>query len=95
MVLKMYSAPWCKVCQPLKERYLGKEFMGEPIVILDIEKDERGQDDAMKYGIVSVPVFVIEEDGMLTDRHNGPLDERGIEKMVRTAKERMAYGGLV
>lgn len=66
-----FWAEWCPPCKamnPIVEE-LEKEFAGR-VEFVKINVDERGE-DAQKYGIMSIPTYVIEKDGKEVARTTG------------------------
>lgn len=57
-VVKYFTAPWCGPCRLFKP--IVHEVMNEGYEIQEINVDE-DQEDAEKYGIMSVPVVVVLE----------------------------------
>ena len=55
MKIKVFTAQWCNPCKNLKQQ-LEKENLVSNIEIIDVEQD---REQAIKYGIRSIPTTVI------------------------------------
>lgn len=87
MTLKMYSAPWCVVCRTSKPMFEALVIRDVSCRVLDVEKDEEGIGDARKYGITTLPTFVLEDDlGNEIDRRMGPATSSDLLKLCNSAK---------
>ena len=74
-VAKYFSATWCGPCKIFKP--VMNEIVGEGYSVEFIDVDQH-QDLAAKYGVRSIPVTVIEENGIEVDRFIGALPKRQV-----------------
>ncbi len=66
-----FWAPWCGPCK-MMEPVLGeleKEFAGL-VEIVKINVDEKPE-EASKYGVMSIPTYIVEKDGIEVSRRIG------------------------
>ena len=79
--LIVFSATWCKQCQPHKDRLksLGFEFES-----YDAEEDPDGL--VTKFNIKSLPTTVVLVDNVLQWAHSGTMDESKIEELRNILK---------
>jgi len=73
-----FSASWCGPCQQMSPLVSKLERQGLPIHKVDI--DQR-RDLASKYGVKSIPAFVLVIDGKVVDRVVGVTSESRLRKM--------------
>lgn len=65
--VKRFTASWCSPCRALVP--LMEEIKSEtPDVIYEVIDIDENSDDAMKYGIRSIPAVIVEEDGIEKSR---------------------------
>ena len=68
--VKRFTAAWCSPCRALAP--LMEEIKGEtPDVIYEVIDIDENSDDAVRYGIRSIPVVIVEEDGVEKSRLMG------------------------
>lgn len=82
VVLVDFFATWCGPCQmsapvvdQMADSYAGKA----KVVKVDVDQD---RESAMKYGVMSIPTFVVLKDGQEVDRQIGYPGEAGLKAMV-------------
>lgn len=78
-----FWAPWCgpcKIMNPIVEE-LEKEF--KDVEFEKVNVDERG-DIASKYGVMSIPTFVVEKDGKEIDRKIGAVGKDELVKLLKS-----------
>lgn len=59
-VLVKFGAPWCGPCKSMEP--VLEKMTADGFAVYDVNTDE-DQDSAVKYGIRSVPTFILFEDG--------------------------------
>lgn len=77
-----FYADWCGPCQMMKPviEELEKELAGKvEFVKVNVDED---QATASKYGVMSIPTFVIEKDGKEIDRKIGFVPKEELLKLV-------------
>lgn len=83
-MLKLFDfwAEWCPPCKqmtPLVEE-LAKEFEGKiKVVQIDVDKEQK---KASKYGIFSIPTFVLEKEGKEIARTTGSRSKEAFKEWV-------------
>lgn len=78
-----FWAPWCgpcKIMNPIVEE-LEKEF--KDVEFEKVNVDEKG-DIASKYGVMSIPTFVVEKDGKEIDRKIGAVGKDELVKLLKS-----------
>ena len=77
-----FYADWCGPCVAMKPvlEELEKELAGE-VEIKKIDVDEK-QDEASKYGVMSIPTYLILEDGKEVDRFVGVTSKEVIKNKI-------------
>lgn len=73
-----FYADWCgpcKIMEPVMEE-LEKE-MGDKVKITKIDVDQK-QDEASKYGVMSIPTYIILKDGEEKDRFIGATSKENV-----------------
>ena len=77
-----FYADWCGPCVAMKPvlEELEKELTGE-VEIKKIDVDEK-QDEASKYGVMSIPTYLILEDGKEVDRFVGVTSKEAIKNKI-------------
>lgn len=78
-VLVDFWAPWCAPCRvsgPIVER-VAKRVVGKPIKIGKFNVDEN-QETPQKYGIMSIPTFLIFKAGKVAEQIIGVPTEDGL-----------------
>ena len=82
-VLVDFWAPWCGPCQmmgPIIEE-LAKDYEGKAIKIGKVNVDENSE-VAGKYGIMSIPSFMIFKGGEVADQATGGLQKEKLMEMI-------------
>jgi len=83
VVLVDFFAPWCGPCQimgPVVEEMV-KENKEIKVKIGKLNVDEN-QDIAMKYGVMSIPTFILFKNGKAVDQKMGYGDKQELLKMI-------------
>lgn len=78
-----FWAPWCgpcKIMNPIIDE-LKSEF--KDVEFEEINVDEKGE-TASKYGVMSIPTFVIEKDGKEVGRKVGATSKDEIIKLLKS-----------
>ncbi len=77
-----FYADWCGPCVAMKPvlEELEKELAGE-VEIKKIDVDEK-QDEASKYGVMSIPTYLILEDGKEVGRFVGVTSKEVIKNKI-------------
>jgi thioredoxin 1 len=67
-----FSAAWCSPCTVYGPNYkkFAEEVSGKNIDVLDLDVDTNS-DEAMKYGVRSIPLTVFIKDGEVVDKMSG------------------------
>jgi len=95
--LVVYSAEWCLPCQMMKPMLRQLKREGYKIVILDVDKIQRGEQEdkykAKKTGVV--PEIIWWEDGKVVKRDTGYQTRIKILKVLRLPDDRESRGELV
>lgn len=79
-----FWAPWCSPCRimnPIIDE-LAKE-LGDKIEVVRINVDEN-PNEASKYGVMSIPTYVIEKDGQEVGRKIGVTPKAELLKLLLT-----------
>ena len=76
-----FSASWCGPCQQMAPIMARMERAGFPVRTVDIDTPEGGRLKA-KYGITSLPTFVLFIDGQEVARRVGAMSERDLRTMA-------------
>ncbi|QQG43700.1 MAG: thioredoxin [Candidatus Daviesbacteria bacterium] len=77
-----FWAPWCSPCKmmnPILEE-LKKEW-GDKVEVVEINVDENPS-EAQKYGVMSIPTYVIEKDGKEIGRKIGVTSKEELNKLA-------------
>lgn len=77
-----FWAEWCapcKVMHPVMEK-LASKYSGT-ITFAKLNVDQN-QEIASKYGVLSIPTFIIFKDGQLVDKVVGAVGEQGLERAI-------------
>lgn len=77
-----FKAAWCNPCQmmhPIIED-LKKELEGK-VEVQEIDVDEKGE-EAVKYGVMSIPTFIVLKDGKEVGRKIGAISKEELLKLV-------------
>ena len=78
-----FYADWCgpcKIMEPIMEE-LEKE-MGNKVKITKIDVDQK-QDEASKYGVMSIPTYIILKDGEEKDRFIGATSKEDVVQKLK------------
>ena len=80
-----FWAPWCGPCQMMKPvvEELEKELEGK-VEFVQINVDEN-QEEAVKYGVMSIPTFVVLKDGQEIGRKIGFIPKEELRKIIPEA----------
>lgn len=79
-----FKAAWCSPCQamhPVIEE-LKKELAGK-VEIIEIDVDEKGE-EAAKYGVMSIPTFIVLKDGKEVGRKVGVISKADLLKLINS-----------
>ncbi len=85
VVLVDFFAVWCGPCQmsaPVVDQMAGDYEGKASIVKVDVDQ---AREPAMKYGVMSIPTFVVFKDGQEVDRQVGYPGPDGLKAMVDKA----------
>lgn len=77
-----FYADWCgpcKIMEPIMDE-LEKE-MGDKVKITKIDVDQK-QEDASKYGVMSIPTYIILKDGKEVDRFIGATSKENVVQKI-------------
>ena len=77
-----FYADWCgpcKIMEPIMDE-LEKE-MGDKVKITKIDVDQK-QEDASKYGVMSIPTYIILKDGKEVDRFIGATSKENVAQKL-------------
>ena len=72
MRLMHFTAEWCEPCKMMKP-VIAEVISERPdleYVVIDIDKN---RDVALQYDVMGVPTFIIEKDGITTNRTSGAM----------------------
>lgn len=77
-----YWAVWCGPCQIMKPiiEELEKEFAGK-VEVIKINVDEK-PDEASKYGVMSIPTYIVLKDGKEVGRKIGVTSKQELLKLI-------------
>ena len=78
-----FYADWCgpcKIMEPVMDE-LEKE-MGDKVKITKIDVDQK-QDEASKYGVMSIPTYIILKDGEEKDRFIGATSKENVVQKLK------------
>ena len=82
-VLVDFWAPWCgpcKVASPIVEK-VAESLAGKPIKVGKMNVDEN-QETAQKFGILSIPTFLLFKGGMVVEQTVGVPNETVLRKKL-------------
>jgi len=83
LVLVDFFAPWCGPCQmmePIIEE-ITNEYKDKGIKIGKLNIDEN-QEIASKYGVMSIPTFLVFKDGKVIDKKVGYGDKEELVQLI-------------
>lgn len=77
-----YWAVWCGPCQIMKPiiEELEKELAGK-VEVIKINVDEK-PDEASKYGVMSIPTYIVLKDGKEVGRKIGVTSKQELLKLI-------------
>jgi thiol-disulfide isomerase/thioredoxin len=78
-ILLDFTASWCGPCQQMSSIVSRLERQGLPIRKVDVDQEPQL---AAKYGVKSIPCFVLVSDGKELDRANGLTTEQQLRSMM-------------
>jgi len=87
-VLLDFSASWCQPCRQMDPTIHQLASMGFPVRKIDIDREP---DLAAKYGVQSIPCFVMLVNGREVDRAVGATSFGRLEKMCRRAPAKTGF----
>ena len=82
-----FSATWCGPCQQVSPLVAKLERAGLPIHKIDVDKN---QALAAKYGVSSIPAFLVVINGKVVDRQVGVQSEQTLREMCRKVTQARA-----
>ncbi|MEI8016825.1 MAG: thioredoxin domain-containing protein [Schlesneria sp.] len=91
-ILLDFSAKWCVPCQKMSPIVSKLERQGYPIRQVDIDQE---QALAQKYGVESIPCFVLIANGREINRITGATDERQLKSLMMTLPKQNIDDSLV
>jgi thioredoxin 1 len=80
--VKRFTAAWCSPCRalsPLMEE-IQKETPGVTYEVIDVDNDP---DQVSQYGIRSIPVVIVEKNGVETSRFVGVQSKEVYEQAIK------------
>jgi len=81
-VLVDFWAPWCSPCRAVApELQKVARSLGGRLVVAKVNTDEV-EDLAARYGIRSIPTFLLFKDGQVAERVSGAMDAASIVRFV-------------
>jgi thioredoxin 1 len=78
--LLMFTAKWCGACQRMKPVAADLSREGFDIRTIDVDSN---QQKAQRYGIRSIPTFVLVRNGQEVRRQNGAVSADALRRMWR------------
>jgi len=87
LILVDFFAPWCGPCQimsPVIDEMI-KEYNGQDVKVAKLNIDEN-QEIASKYGVMSIPTFLVFKAGKAVDKKLGYCDKEELVQMINRNK---------
>jgi thioredoxin 1 len=81
LTVKDFWAPWCGPCKMMKPLVESLATSNEDVQFDFINVDENSQ-ETVKYGIRSIPTFILEKDGEIVEKHVGSLSRDEFQKLI-------------
>jgi thioredoxin 1 len=78
-ILVKFGAPWCGPCQSVAPTL--EAMAEEGYAVYDVNTDEDA-DSAVKYGIRSVPTFIVFENGVEVTRETGAMQKSQLVNLL-------------
>jgi thioredoxin 1 len=79
-VLVGFGAQWVGVWRPFRDLLEAMEAEGTTTVVVDVDEHPKVAD---RYAVVSLPTFVVLQDGREVRRRLGSVSESDVRSMVR------------
>lgn len=77
-----FWAPWCGPCRIMNPILEELEAQNKDIIVERINVDEN-QEIASKYGVMSIPTFVVEKDGKEVGRKVGVTPKSDLQALLQ------------
>lgn len=79
-ILVKFGATWCGPCRQVAP--ILEDIAADGYSIYDVDSDQNS-DLTIKYGVRSVPTFIVFEDGIETARKTGALNKEQILELIK------------